>query len=111
MQSFSVLLALLGISMLGYSAYVIVQHGINIFPLFFGEIQALTWQGQFNYDFACYLLLSVIWIAWRQKFAPASFLLSLVGMILGMTFFAPYLLYLTFKEKGNIRNVLLGKHA
>jgi hypothetical protein len=45
---------------------------------------------------------------WRNKFHGKSILIGIVAMILGYVFFAPYLLYLIAKEKGNLKNVFIG---
>jgi len=68
----------------------------------------LTWSGQFNLDFLCYLALSGLWIMWRNKFSGKSILVGTVAMILGIVFFAPYLLWLMNKEKGDLKRVLVG---
>lgn len=34
------------------------SHAWNLFPVFFGDIAAMTWAGQFNADFTGFLLLS-----------------------------------------------------
>lgn len=39
--------------------------GWNFMPVFFRDIIALTWPGQFNLDFSCLLSLSGLWLAWR----------------------------------------------
>lgn len=45
-----------------YTAVVGATHGWNLFPVFFGDIAAMTWPGQVNLDFLCMLLLSGLWI-------------------------------------------------
>ncbi|OJJ23079.1 hypothetical protein BKI52_01625 [marine bacterium AO1-C] len=110
MNAFRGLLIVLALTIAAFTVYVISKFGLNIAPIFFGEIQSLTWAGQFNYDFMTYLWLSALWVMWRGGFSAQSILLGLVASVLGMTFFAPYLLFLTFQTKGNIKQLLLGKH-
>lgn len=69
---------------------------------------SMTWMGQFALDFQCYLILSALWIAWRDKFFIKLILIAVVAMILGIIVFAPYLLFLLTKEKGNLKRVLIG---
>lgn len=73
-------------------------------------VSSVQWAGQFALDFACYLLLSGIWIMWRAKFTRKAILIATVAMIFGVVFFAPYLLFLLTKHKGNIKIVLLGEN-
>jgi hypothetical protein len=69
---------------------------------------AMGWNGQFNLDFACYLLLSAWWILWRNDFKPISFAIAILAGLIGIMFFAPYLVYLLAAEKGNLKRVLVG---
>ncbi|MCU0375109.1 MAG: hypothetical protein MUF24_07360 [Chitinophagaceae bacterium] len=86
------------------------QQGWNLFPIFIENVKALNWNGQFNLDFSCYLLLSGLWIMWRHRFAPSAVIGGAFAMVAGILAFAPYLLYLLFAEKGNLVKVLLGKN-
>lgn len=85
--------------------------GINLITPFLTPVVALSWQGQFNIDFACYLVLSGIWMAWRGGFSSGSIALGILAPPLGILFFAPYLIYLVGKSNGNPRQLLLGVHA
>ena len=69
---------------------------------------SMTWMGQFALDFQCYLILSALWIAWRNHFSTLSIIIALVAMILGIIAFAPYLLFLIAKEKGDLKAILVG---
>ena len=90
---------------------VVVQEGPNLLPAFLGPILGLTWQGLFNADFACYLVLSGVWMAWRGGFTRASIALGILAPPLGVLFFAPYLIYLMGQAGGDPKGVLLGVHA
>lgn len=107
----TILKLLLTIQTLGlviYTTYAIKNEGWTLFQIVVNNITSFSWNGQFNLDFSCYLALSGIWILWRNKFSISSIICALVAMIVGIMAFAPYLLYLLAKEKGNIKNVLLG---
>jgi len=84
--------------------------GVNLVTPFLAPIFALTWQGQFNIDFSCYLVLSGIWMAWRGGFSRRSLALGIMAPPLGILFFAPYLLYLLHKAGGDVQALLLGVH-
>lgn len=70
---------------------------------------AMTWPGQFNLDFFCFLLLSGLWLAWRHDFSPAGLALGLVALFGGMLFLSAYLLIATGTAAGDIRKIMLGE--
>ena len=80
-----------------------------LLPTFFGDILAMTWPGQFNFDFLGFLILSATWTAWRNQFSAASRGLALVALFGGIPFLTTYLLYLSFQTRGDIRVMLLGE--
>lgn len=85
--------------------------GPDLVTPFLKPIFDLTWQGQFNVDFASYLILSGIWMAWRSGYTRNGLILGLCGPLLGILFFAPYLLHLIRTSNGDPRRLLLGVHA
>lgn len=89
----------------------VANDGLNLITPYFSEIFALSWQGQFNFDFACYLVLSGLWMAWRSGYSGRGIALGLLAPPLGILFFAPYLIYLIGRTSGDIRELLLGVHA
>jgi len=91
-----------------YTAMVGIEHGWNLVPIFFSEIQAMTWQGQFNFDFTSFLLMSGLWCAWRNRFSPAGWGLAVLGFTGGMLFLSAYLLFLLSRKDTDIRTVMLG---
>lgn len=52
------------------------REGAGLFDVFVGNMLAGGWNGQFNADFTCYLLLSGLWLMWRNHFRPGSILLA-----------------------------------
>lgn len=102
------LLIMQTLSVLFYTFYVGLNEGWDVFGTVFTNISSLTWSGQFTLDFSCYLLLSGLWIMWRNTYSASSVGFGIVASILGIIVFAPYLLYLMYLEKGNIPRVLLG---
>lgn len=91
-----------------YTYFASQNAGWGLFDVFIGDLMKINWNGQFNLDFSCYLLLSAIWIMWRNHFKISSVLFAIVAMIVGIMVFAPYLLYLLSVEKGNLKKVLVG---
>lgn len=94
-----------------YTTVVVLREGWGFIPAFLGDVSSLTWQGQFNLDFACYLALSALWIAWRGGFSGGAILLALVAAVAGMLFFAPLAMILLARSKGSLSRFLLGVHA
>jgi len=97
------------ISVVGvYTAIVIANHGIGLYAVFFGDMAEMTWRGQFNLDFLCFLILSGIWVAWRHEFSAAGLVLGFAAFNLGAAFLAGYLLIESYRTKGKGAAILLG---
>ena len=82
-----------------YTAIVVADHGWDLFSVFFGDIIAVTWAGQFNADFMGFLALSALWTASRNRYSPTGLGLAVVAFLGGMMFLAIYLLWLSGKAK------------
>lgn len=89
----------------------IADSGLDLVTPYLSPILAMNWQGQFNVDFASYLVLSGIWMAWRSGFTRGGIFLGVCAPPLGILFLAPYLIYLIGKSGGDTRKLLLGVHA
>lgn len=89
----------------------VAREGIDLLTPYFGAIFALTWQGQFNADFGCYIILSGVWMAWRSGFSKGGLALGIFAAPLGILFFGPYLIYLIGKTSGDPLKLLLGVHV
>ena len=109
MRAFRLFLVVVIIGILGVTGAVGFRHGWNLLPIFFGDMVALTWPGQFNFDFMCFLLLSGLWLAWRHHFSSGGLVLGLAGVFGGIMLLAPYLLVASYKANGNVAVLLLGK--
>ena len=81
----------------------------NLLPIFFGDMVAMTWAGQFNFDFMCFLTLSGLWLTWRHHFSAGGLALGVLGFFGGIMVLAPYLLLASYKANGDIKILLLGK--
>ncbi len=111
MTRFRYALIAMMVLIVAFTAAAIANGGINLITPFLTPILALSWQGQFNIDFACYLVLSGIWMAWRGGFSKGSIALGVLAPPLGILFFAPYLIYLVCQSNDDPRQLLLGVHA
>lgn len=108
MLLFRGLLILFFLVLAAYTAVVISDHGWNLLAVFFGDMQAMTWPGQFNLDFMGFLALSAFWTAWRHHFSPLGLALAIVAFFGGMAFLTIYLLAVSYQVKGDVRALLLG---
>ncbi len=106
---FKVLLISQSVLVFVYTILAFKNDGTDLLSIFLSNIQSLNWNGQFNIDFSCYLVLSGLWIAWRNKFTTFSILFGVFASILGIMALAPYLLYLMMKENGNLKRVMIGE--
>lgn len=105
-----ILLAAIFLVVAGYTVIVAAKHGLDLLPVFFGDMAKLTWPGQFNLDFMCLLVLSGLWVAWRHRFGPAGIVLGVVAAFGGVLFLSIYLLVESYRAGGDARSLLLGAH-
>lgn len=108
---FKALLILQALALFVYTLIVVKNYGWDLFAVFISNINAINWSGQFNLDFNCYLILSALWIMWRNQFSIKGIIIGLTAMVLGIIFFAPYLLYLLKTEGGDLQKLLTGKRV
>lgn len=92
-----------------YTGIVIMHHGMNLLPVFFGDMAIMAWPGQFNLDFLFLLMLSSLWVAWRHHFTPAGFVLGLLALFLGSFFLSVYLLVESRKCGNDVTALLTGQ--
>jgi hypothetical protein len=109
MNAFRSLLVIMFACIVVYTAIVGVNHGMNLLPVFFGDMAKMNWPGQFNLDFMSLLALSGLWLAWRHHFSPGGLVLGVLGFFGGITVLAPYLFFASFKANGDMKALLLGR--
>jgi hypothetical protein len=109
MLALRVLLALIVCIVLVYTGLVGATQGWDFMPVFFRDIVAMTWPGQFNLDFSCLLLLSGLWLAWRHQFSPPGIALGLLALVGGSPLLCAYLFIASIQAKGDVKVLLLGK--
>ena len=109
MTAFRVLLLAVLLAIAGYTAVVISHHGMGLLAIFFGDMAALAWPGQFNLDFLSLLTLSALWVAWRHRFSAVGLMLGLLAFFGGGLFLSAYLLVATGRARGDMKKVLLGE--
>jgi hypothetical protein len=102
------LLVIQALALLAYTFYVGSINGWGFLDAVIQNVRGFDWNGQFTLDFSCYLVLSALWIMWRNKFSIASVIVGLIAMLMGIVVFAPYLLYLLIKEDGDLKRILIG---
>lgn len=92
-----------------YTVLAVSSDGMNFLTPFLGAINAVGWQGQFNLDFAGYLVMAAFWIAWRHNFSKGGLLVAAMASVGGMMVVAPYLLVAVGKAQGDAKVLLLGE--
>jgi hypothetical protein len=108
MIAFRALLIVLLAVLAGYTAIVVANHGMGLLGIFFRDMAAMGWPGQFNLDFLFMLTLSALWVAWRHRFSIAGLALGLLALFGGSLFLVTYLLILSWQAKGDVRQMLTG---
>lgn len=111
MRKLRILLVLIFLSIATYTVFVVNNHGINLLPIFFGDIEKMAWPGQFNFDFLCFLILSGTWVAWRHQFSGLGLVLGLFAFFGGAFFLSAYLLYQSYASKGDVPRLLMGANC
>jgi len=110
MKAFRFLLIVAFVAELVYTIIAGNNYGWNIFPIIIDSITSLTWTGQFNLDFSFYLVISGLWVAWRNKFSPLGIALGLVAFVGGILFLSVYLIILSFNPNNSVKELLIGKN-
>ena len=108
MTAFRTLLTVMWVIIAVYTAIVIANHGMGLLPVFFGDMAAMGWPGQFNLDFMCMLALSGLWVAWRHHFSGAGIALGVLAFFGGAFFLTAYLLLVSVAARGDVKVLLLG---
>ncbi|MDT9012553.1 hypothetical protein RQP55_03800 [Novosphingobium sp. APW14] len=109
MALFRLFLATCLVAILAYTSITIAHHGLNLLPVFFGDMAEMAWPGQFNLDFMCFLALSALWVAWRHQFSTGGLGLAVLAFFGGMLFLSLYLLVQSRRAGGDIKVLLLGE--
>jgi NADH:ubiquinone oxidoreductase subunit 2 (subunit N) len=110
-SAFSAVLCVLFLAALVYTLVVISREGMNFADPFISSLLSVTWSGQFNLDFLCYLMLSGLYVMWRGRFRASAVLMGALCMVLGILVFAPYLLYIIAYKRESLlaRSALPGQ--
>ncbi|MEL6828781.1 MAG: hypothetical protein AAFO63_01460 [Pseudomonadota bacterium] len=93
-----------------YTVIVGMNHGWNLVPVFFDNVAAMSWSGQFNLDFMIFLILSASWVIWRNGINAAGLGLGAAALFGGMLFLSIYLLVLSVQPNASLRSIMLGRH-
>jgi hypothetical protein len=109
MGAFRILLGCIFLTIFDYTAVVIANHGMGLLPVFFGDMAKMAWPGQFNLDFAGFLILSGLWLAWRHQFSPAGIALGVLGLFGGAPVLAAYLFFASRQADGDWARLFLGE--
>lgn len=95
--------------LMAVSVQAVSSMGFEGGKVFFDDFSH-PWRAQFYTDFLLHVLPITAWVFWREP-SKVTGLLCAVGTTFGGVFTLLYLFITTFREQGDIRRVLLGKHA
>ncbi len=109
MTAFRILLIVIFSVIVVYTAIVVADHGLGLFPIFFGDIATMGWPGQFNMDFMGFLTLSGLWLAWRHHFSAGRNRIGVARFCWRCSGTHRVSSFRHFLGRGDIREVLLGK--
>jgi hypothetical protein len=108
MTAFRLILTLILVAIVAYTVPVVANHGIDLLPVFFGDIARMGWPGQFNVDFLGFLVLSGLWLAWRHRFSAGGIALGVLGFFGGAPVLTAYLLVVSYRADGDWAVIMLG---
>ena len=108
MQMFRLCLAIMGLGLAVYSGFVIAEHGPNFVPFYFADLGRVGWPGQFDLDFTILIVLAATWIVWRERGSVTSIVLAILLVPFVSMLLTSYLLYLSWRERGDIVRMLVG---
>ncbi len=97
--------------LLAYTAVVAANHGLNLLPVFFGDMAKVDWPGQFNLDFMFMLTFSALWVSWRHRFSGAGMALGLLAFFGGALFLSAYLFVESLRVGGDMKRLVLGQNG
>lgn len=106
-----IFLIVIFLTITAYTGVVAMNHGMNLLPVFFGDMAKLAWPGQFNLDFMFMLMLAGLWVAWRHGFSGLGLALGLTAVFGGALFLSAYLLIESYRCGGDVRALLLGNNC
>ncbi len=89
----------------------VYKFGIFWPVVYFGDLVAMNWRSQFNFDFLVHLFLLATWISWREGFTTKGHVFGFLSIFLGGMFGFPYILAATYQAKGDPKRIVLGVHA
>lgn len=109
MLFYRIFLIIIFVAMAVYTAPVVLNHGLNILPIFFGDMAEMAWPGQFNFDFHLMLSMSAFYTGWRERGVRGVFL-GLLAYGLGASFLSAYL-FVKSLDATDISDALISRRS
>jgi hypothetical protein len=109
MKPFRFSLIVLWLLIAALTMRAIVQLGPLASWVFVTDFQH-PWRAMLNSDFVFHLLLVGLWVLYRERSLAVGIPCALLAAAGGMPFTLLYLLLTTYRERGDMRRVLLGGH-
>lgn len=110
MNVFRIVLLALWAVVMYVSVRAVQEMGMQAGEIFVGDF-AHPWRAQFNTDFSAHLLLMALWVIYREPKLWVGIPCAILSVMGGGAFSFAYILVATFRADGDVRKLLLGKHA
>lgn len=95
--------------LMAISAWAISTQGLDGGQVFIHDFSH-AWRAQFNTDFLLHVVPISAWAYWRER-SRAVGVLCAAGVWMGGVFTLAYVLAASFRSGGDLRRLLLGRHA
>ena len=109
MQSLKAVLIVFWIALTGITIYAILSLGSESGVVFFTDLSH-PWRAQFNTDFLMHIILFAIWVFYREESKVVGLIAALLSLLGGLFTFL-YLVVAVYRSNGDVKKLLLGKHA
>ena len=111
MIAFGTFLALAWVVLAWITAQALVELGpAEAVRTFVGDYRH-PWRAQFYTDFSLHLVLTAAWVLYRARTPARGAAYAFLVLALGALFTIPYVVAAAAKAEGQVRALLLGRHA
>ena len=111
MNTFRLTLMTLSVIWAAFTLFVFARDGADFLTPYMAALPGLGWPAHIHLDFALYLVLSGLWLAWRTGVAAGGRARGGGAPWVGMRFLAPYRGGFMARGARTPQALLLGVHA
>lgn len=111
MKALRIFLVISTVAIYAITVIASLSQGFNWPAVAIADLLALGWRSQFDIDFIVHLFLLATWVTWREGADTRAYVFGFLSIVMGGMFGFPYILYATYKARGEPKALLLGVHA